>query len=77
MIRVPLSARTTLACWMLLLLMEARLGHTAQRTPVSTTKHFAIYSDFETKLNDALIAAGRLGGVGWRRRLLRADHIAR
>jgi hypothetical protein len=30
----------------------------ATRTPVLTTPHFAIYSDFDTNLNDALIAAG-------------------
>jgi hypothetical protein len=28
------------------------------RTPVVTTPHFAIYSDFDANLNDALIAAG-------------------
>ncbi len=31
---------------------------TAGRTPVLQTPHFAFYSDFETNLNDALIAAG-------------------
>jgi hypothetical protein len=30
----------------------------AERTPVSTTPHFAFHSDFDTNLNDALIAAG-------------------
>ncbi|HKO57621.1 MAG TPA: hypothetical protein VJ276_17240 [Thermoanaerobaculia bacterium] len=30
----------------------------AQRIPVATTLHFAFYSDFDTNLNDALIAAG-------------------
>jgi hypothetical protein len=28
------------------------------RTPVTTTPHFALFSDFETNLHDALIAAG-------------------
>src|SRR5215471_9535700 len=30
----------------------------AERTPVATTPHFAFYSDLDTNLNDALIAAG-------------------
>jgi hypothetical protein len=52
------SAGVTLGCWILLSLPSAILGQTAQRTPVVTTAHFAIYSDFDTNLNDALIAAG-------------------
>ncbi|HEX9943616.1 MAG TPA: hypothetical protein VGG03_16510 [Thermoanaerobaculia bacterium] len=56
--RKPASARVTLGCWILLLLPSVSLGQTAQRTPVVTTSHFAIYSDFDTNLNDALIAAG-------------------
>ncbi|MGH9868990.1 MAG: hypothetical protein ACREAA_12595 [Candidatus Polarisedimenticolia bacterium] len=47
-----------LACGMLFLLPGAVPGQTAQRTPVVTTPHFAFYSDFDTNLNDALIAAG-------------------
>lgn len=43
---------------MLLSLPDAGRGQTAQRTPVLTTPHFAIYSDFDANLNDALIAAG-------------------
>lgn len=34
------------------------LAQTPERTPVATTPHFAFYSDFDTNLNDALIAAG-------------------
>jgi hypothetical protein len=30
----------------------------ASRTPVTTTPHFAFFSDFDTNLNDALVAAG-------------------
>jgi hypothetical protein len=30
----------------------------AERTPILTTPHFAFHSDFETNLNDALLAAG-------------------
>ena len=43
---------------------SARLGQASERTPVVTTPHFAFYSDFDTNLNDALIAAGlaRKGG---------------
>jgi hypothetical protein len=42
----------------LLLAPGASLAQTPERTPVVTTPHFAIYSDFDTNLNDALIAAG-------------------
>jgi len=52
------SAAVALGCWILLSLPNASLGQTTQRTPVVTTPHFAIYSDFDTNLNDALIAAG-------------------
>ena len=40
------------------------LGQAPERTPVVTTPHFAFYSDFDTNLNDALIATGlaRKGG---------------
>lgn len=53
------SAGVTLGCWILLSLPNAGLAQPAQRAPVLTTFHFAIYSDFDTNLNDALIAAGR------------------
>jgi len=36
----------------------ATLAQAPARTPVLTTAHFAFYSDFDTNLNDALIAAG-------------------
>lgn len=48
-----------LGCCILLSLPAVSLGQTAQRAPVLTTPHFAVYSDFDTNLNDALIAAGR------------------
>ena len=47
-----------LGCWILIALPNISIGETVQRTPVITTRHFAIYSDFDTNLNDALIAAG-------------------
>jgi hypothetical protein len=56
--RHPSSTRVILGCWILLSLPNVSLGQTAQRQPVVTTPHFAIYSDFDTNLNDALIAAG-------------------
>jgi len=56
--RCSSSARVSLGCWMLLFLPGVSPGQTAQRTPVVTTPHFALYSDFDTNLNDALIAAG-------------------
>ncbi len=43
---------------MLLSAPGASLGQAPDRTPVVTTPHFAFYSDFDTNLNDALIAAG-------------------
>ena len=49
-----------------ILILGARAGpaRASERTPVVTTPHFAFYSDFDTNLNDALIAAGgaRKGG---------------
>lgn len=45
----------TLGCWILFSLANVSLGQTVQRTPVVTTPHFAIYSDFDTNLNDALV----------------------
>ncbi|MGB7623737.1 MAG: hypothetical protein WBN92_15435 [Terriglobia bacterium] len=56
--RTTSSAAVTLGCGILLSLVNVSLGQTAQRTPLLTTPHFAIYSDFDTNLNDALIAAG-------------------
>lgn len=47
-----------IGCWILFALTNVSLGQTIQRTPVITTPHFAIYSDFDTNLNDALITAG-------------------
>jgi hypothetical protein len=43
-----------------MLLSASSAGHTQapERTPVLTTPHFAFFSDFDTNLNDALIAAG-------------------
>jgi len=43
---------------------SASPGHRSERKPVVATPRFALYSDFETNLNDALIAAGlaRKGG---------------
>jgi len=40
------------------------LGQAPERTPVVTTPHCAFYSDFDTNLNDARMAAGiaRKGG---------------
>ncbi len=52
------SSAVTLGFGILLLLPGVSLAETAQRTAVLTTPHFAIYSDFDTNLNDALIAAG-------------------
>jgi hypothetical protein len=51
-------ASLALGCWILFALPSISIGETVQRTPVITTAHFAIYSDFDTNLNDALIAAG-------------------
>ena len=42
----------------LLLAPGAGLGQVRERTPILTTAHFALYSDFDTNLNDALIAVG-------------------
>lgn len=48
----------------LLLAPGASLGEAPRPAPIVTTLHFAFHSDFETNLNDALIAAGlaRKGG---------------
>jgi hypothetical protein len=42
----------------LLALLATSLATAAERAPVLTTPRFAFHSDFETNLNDALIAAG-------------------
>lgn len=52
------KAGVVLGLGMLLSVSSASLGEASERTPVLTTPHFAFYSDFETNLNDALIAAG-------------------
>ena len=52
------AAALTLGWGLVLSLPTVCLGQAPQRTPVLTTPHFAIYSDFDTNLNDALIAAG-------------------
>lgn len=57
-------AEVLLGLGMLLFASRADAGQAAPRTPVLTTPHFAFHSDFDTNLNDALIAAGlaRKGG---------------
>jgi hypothetical protein len=47
-----------MGCGLLISLPTVCLGQTPQRVPILTTPHFALYSDFDTNLNDALIAAG-------------------
>ena len=58
------EAGVILGLGMLLSATSASLGQGLERTPVLTTPRFALYSDFDTNLNDALIAAGiaRKGG---------------
>jgi hypothetical protein len=51
--------RMFVAC-LLLGAAAASLGETPPRAPVVVTPHFALYSDFDTNLNDALVEAGRL-----------------
>jgi hypothetical protein len=62
--RKTIKAGVILGLGMLLFAPSASLGQAPARTPVVTTPHFAFYSDFDTNLNDALIAAGvaRKGG---------------
>lgn len=52
-------SRLLLAHWLLLSFLHVTPGQAAPREPVLTTARFAFFSDFETNLNDALIAAGR------------------
>ena len=42
----------------LLLVPSVSLSRALERTPILTTPHLTFYSDFDTNLNDALIAAG-------------------
>jgi hypothetical protein len=58
------KAGVILGLGMLLSVPSAILGQAPERAPVATTPHFAFYSDFDTNLNDALVAAGvaRKGG---------------
>jgi hypothetical protein len=51
-------AGVILGLGMLLSAASASLGQASERASVVTTPHFAFYSDFDTNLNDALIAAG-------------------
>ena len=57
--RKPSRISITFGCLTLLSLLNAGPAQSAERAPVLKTPHFAIYSDFETNLNDALIASGR------------------
>lgn len=52
------KAGVILGLGVLLFAPSASLGQAPERTPIVTTPHFAFYSDFDTNLNDALIAAG-------------------
>jgi len=57
-IRTSRKAGVILGCGMLLSPPSVTPLQVPERTPVVTTPHFAFYSDFDTNLNDALIAAG-------------------
>ena len=52
------SALTALLILGMALPASSLLGDAPARVPVAETRHFAFYSDFESNLNDALIAAG-------------------
>jgi hypothetical protein len=54
------SNKVAVALGLGMLLSASSAGHpqVPDRTPVLTTPHFAFYSDLDTNLNDALIAAG-------------------
>jgi hypothetical protein len=52
------APRVSLALALLLCGTGAAFGQSPGRSPIRSTPHFAFYSDFETNLNDALIAAG-------------------
>jgi len=51
-------AGALLGCAVLFAGSGAALAAAAERAPVLTTPHFSFYSDLDTNLNDALIAAG-------------------
>ena len=48
----------------LAILSGAAGARATERTPVLATPHFNFYNDFETNLNDALIAAGAARKAG-------------
>jgi len=50
------------AAWVLLASLGASSTRAEPRAPLLATPHFAFYSDFDTNLNDALIAAGLARG---------------
>ena len=52
------TAAAILGCGLLLSAASAGPARETERTPVATTSRFAMYSDFDTNLNDALIAVG-------------------
>ena len=52
------TAAAILGCGLLLSAASASPIRASERTPVATTPRFALYSDFDTNLNDALIAVG-------------------
>jgi hypothetical protein len=52
------KAAVILALAMSFVAPRASHAQAVERTPVATTPQFVFYSDFETNLNDALIAAG-------------------
>jgi hypothetical protein len=62
--RGALGARVALGCAILLAVSRASPGQAGPRTLVARTPHFAFYNDFETNLNDALVAAGLARGKG-------------
>jgi hypothetical protein len=62
--KLGMQAKLILAVAISHLAPRSGLAQAPARTPVFTTPHFAFYDDFDTNLNDALIAAGvaRKGG---------------
>jgi hypothetical protein len=57
-VRSSATAPIALGFAVLFAFPTSSFGQSARRTPVLTTPHFAFYSDLDTNLNDALIAAG-------------------
>jgi hypothetical protein len=55
---VARTAAAMLGCGLLFSAASAGPARVTGRTPVATTPRFALYSDFDTNLNDALIAVG-------------------